>query len=486
MSHPTSDLRLALHADSNRLSGRPGRRGAAALLAAAMLAGPAFAADPPDLVALSIAGPGQVEIGAISSVNTFVVNLGGPLTGDIEFDILLTQDLVIDESDTLVLAHSTSFVGALNVPIQIPPSLTPGTYNWALRVKPQDTEVTTFNNEIIGGEVTLFVLDLCLSSTASIEASTIQGGDDPATIQRQVANCGSGGAILIFSVSAEPAAPWLTVTPSTSFVVAGGQPQPIQISFDAAGLAPGEYATTLRFQSFSNPLDFELIPVSLTIGEARFDVGDALIGEIMTGYEEDVARFDMVAGEKLKLKFTTSFGNLKPQVDILDADDLVVDSFLFATSAKKSKGTFKAQATGEYRVRVTGRDGTLGAYVIDTARKLPKAASQQKVKATVDGAGAVEVELLALPDATLDFVAKPKSALKATLDATLSHPDEGALDISSYVQATEVGLEATGIPLPVLGAYTLRVTGAGDPGDKVKLVISPTQPAEGGATVLIP
>lgn len=458
----------------------------AAVLTASLLAAPASAQEPPDLVALSVQGPGQAQLGSSASVNTFIVNLGGPLVGDIEFDILLTNDLVIDGGDTVVLAHSTAFVGALNVPVTIPMSLSPGTYNWAIRVSPQATEVTTFNNEVIGGQVQLFVLDLCVDSNAPIVASTVQGGDNPSGKTLEISNCGTGGAILIFNASVEPAVPWLSVSPTTSFVVAGGQPQKVEVKFNAAGLSIGDHVTSLRLANFADASDFELIPITLTIGEARFDVGDSLIGEIFDPADTDVARFDMIAGEKMMIKFTTSFGNIKPLVEILGAGDVVLESWTFKTSAKNSKQTFKAKANGEYRIRISGRLGTLGAYVVKTSRKLPKAAQEKHLKIKADSSGTVEVAVRALAGATLDFSAEPKGKNKATLAAQLADPIGTILDISALVQETATGgVLAVGIPLEDLGDYILSVDGVAA-GKTVKVTIVPTQPAPGIATVLIP
>lgn len=459
-------------------------RASAALFAAGLFASPALA-QAPDLVALSIQGPGQSQLGASASVNTFIVNLGGPLVGDIEFDILLSQDLTIDESDTVVLEHSTAFVGALNVPVTIPDTLSPGTYNWGIRVKPQATEVTTFNNEVLGGQVDLFLLDLVLDTNAPIAVSTVQGGADPSDITLQATNAGSGGAILIFNASMEPSVPWVSVTPTTSFVVAGGLAQPVVISFNTSGLPVGEHVTALRIASFADPTDFELIPITLTIGEAHFDIGDTLIGEILDPADDDVALFEMVAGEKLQVKFTTSFGNIKPTVEIISEDTGLVDTWNFKNKAQNSKQTFKAKSSGLYRLRIIGRDGTLGAYVVKTARKLPKKALEQRLKVKAGGTGLVQVAVRALSGATLDFTAEPKGG-SSTLAVQIADPNGGTLDISGLVQQTSSGgLDAAGVPMNDVGEYLMTITGVGN-GKKVKLVITPTQPDAGTTTVLVP
>ena len=439
----------------------------------------------PDLVALSVQGPDSAQVGGFAFVNTFIVNLGGPLTGTIDFEILLSEDLVIDASDVVVTQISTGFVGALNNAVTIP-DLPPGKYNWALRVSQTTDEVVTFNNEIVGGQTNLFEIDLCLDSTKAVSASAFKGATNPADHVIEVSNCGSGGSIMIFTATFDPPAPWLKVTPGTSFAVAGGTGQPVSLKFDVTGLEVGEYATQVLFQNFNKPSDFEIVPVTLTIGEARFVPGDTLLGEIEEG-DVDEALFDAVKGMTLSIKFTTTFGNLKPTIDIIDDQNATVKSWKLKSGANKIKKSVKLKKTGTYRLRVTSRKQSLGAYEITTKRNLPKKAEPLVTKATADDSLTADVKVLSLADATLALVVDPTKKHTGTVDVSVYDPSGLPVDIGAFVTSTKSGgIALSGLPLPDLGAYIVRVGGFGAAGEKVKVTTDPTQPAPGAAIVIVP
>lgn len=433
-------------------------------------------AEPPDLVALSVQGPDAAQIGGTVSVNTFVVNLGGPLQGSIDYDILLSQDLVIDASDVLVQSVSVGFVGAINNPVQIPASLTPGMYVWALRVATSNGEGVVFNNAIIGGQVNLFVIDLCLDSTAPLSVATVEGAPAPADHVIQVSNCGSGGAVLIFTVSTEPPVAWLDVTPGTSFAVAGGTPQAVTLKFDSGGLAPGTYTTVVRVANFNKASDVELVPVSLTVGQVTFVPGDLLLGSV-AGAEVDEAWFDALKGQTLDLKVTTTFGNIKPVISIVDEGGNELIEWNLPSAAKKVKKTVKIPATGTWRLRIGTRAGTLGSYEVITDSKLPKKASMQSFKLSPTNGLMADVKVLALMGATLDLRVEPKGSFQGPVQAVLIAPSGQVVASTTQMLTTTLGgVQASGLELPELGEYLLRVSGFTSATDQVKVDVTPTQP----------
>ncbi len=80
----------------------------------------------------------------------------------------------------------------------------------------------------------------------------------------------SGAAPLTFEIS-EPAA-WLSENPISSTVLAGGS-LPVDIVFDATGLAPGDYTANLIINSNSyDPVDTPLVPIVMHVMDSNVTV----------------------------------------------------------------------------------------------------------------------------------------------------------------------------------------------------------------------
>lgn len=458
----------------------------AALLSAAQGAEAADAA--PDVLALSVQGPTQALVGSTVSVNTIVINLGGAFSGDYAFDVLLSTDTTVDAGDIVTASVSSAVLGSLTVACAIPSDLTPGTYNWAMRIDPLAGETETHNNSILGGQVEVFVIDLQVSGASAVNAAALVGGDNPDSLALDVANAGSADGILIFTVTEYPEASWLAVNPSTSFAVAGGSAQRVTLSFDITGLAAGEYATQLIFLNFQDATDYTVLPVTLTIGEVTFLPGDELLGEIDSLGKTSEALFSAVEGMKLRIKVSSDTGNLKPVVSILDEDGALVRSWEFRHSEKKVKKTVKLPATGVYRLRVAGADDSIGSYRISTKAILPSRAKSFTEKVKPDsGTNTAAVTLLSLAGALLDVKVTPAEKFSgAEVDLAVAAPGGSALDISGHeIRLDNGGVSATGLTLNAAGEYVLNIAGFGGDDEKVKVKVELEQEL-GDTTVLLP
>ncbi|MBI4880715.1 MAG: hypothetical protein HY812_13810 [Planctomycetes bacterium] len=463
------------------------------LLAASVLAlaaAPAASADdpPPDLLALAIQGPGTALVGTVVVVNVMVVNLGGPFSGDYSLDVFLSLDETIGPEDTVVATFSTSLIGSLTVSTNIPPDLPPDIYRWAVRIAPVPGEEVIFNNEILGGMTEVYQVDLEFDGPAELSAACELEGAAPAPQTVYVRNTGSANGILVFTVTEYPAASWLAVTPSASFALGGGDPQPVVISFNADGLAVGEYASSLIFLNYADPLDHAIIPVTLVVGEATIDAGDLIVGEIESANDSDEALFAGVEGMRLNLGVSSYTGNVRPVVSVLTADLQLIKSWTIPHSAKQVKKSVKLPASGMFRLRIEGDGDSLGAYVVGTKRKLPAAAKPFHGKVKPDKAtGLAQVTLLGLPVGEFGFCVEPTKGFSGTINLTLVRPGGQALDISSMaVPLANGGIEATGVTLEDLGAYTLVISGFGGNKEKVEVEVTPKQAPPGAATVLLP
>ncbi|MFG0317357.1 MAG: hypothetical protein ACF8XB_08800, partial [Planctomycetota bacterium JB042] len=86
------------------------RWGGAAIAAALLAAPDARAGDPPNLVAKTISGPGQVEVDSKVLATVRIENLGGALAGDYTAHVVLSQDLTIDLNDPIVATIEDDFI----------------------------------------------------------------------------------------------------------------------------------------------------------------------------------------------------------------------------------------------------------------------------------------------------------------------------------------------------------------------------------------
>jgi hypothetical protein len=460
----------------------------AALASAFAVAPSALADTPPDLIALSVSGPGQTQIGTPATVNLFVVNLGGPLVGSYTANIYLSTDTTIDVGDTLFSSVSSSFVGALTTTATVPESLSAGIYNFLMRIEPAAGETVTFNNDIIGNSIAAFTVDLQVEDASPIAAFATADGNDPPTHILAVKNGGSEDGILVFTAAEYPAVDWLSITPTSSFALANNPANQIEVRFDVEGLAPGVYQTQIALVNFNDVDDHELIPVTLTVGKSRMNPGDRLIGEVETPGEKDEVAFDAIAGMKVRVRVQATSGDLKPKLSLIDPSQNVIKEYVLKHSARGLRKNLVMPTSGEYTLRIEGANGTVGDYLIQTSRKLPKKAkpASLKIKPT-NGANVAYISLLGLPLADLDFVVAPTKSFKAQPIVSLKKPDGFYLDISANTQAQpNRNVVGADVMLAAAGEYVLEITGFVSPKETLKVKLVPTQPAAGNSSVLLP
>jgi len=462
----------------------------AAVVGIVVAAAPLAHGQDPDLLAFNAQGPGQAQLGTNLTVNALVLSLGGALPNeDITLEILISEDTTIDGSDLVIGTKDVNVVGSFTVVCFLPESVATGPYNFALRVLPVTGETNLTNNEVLGSQVNIFDTDLCIVDTPPTlnVAATVDGPNpDPVTVL--VGNCAPTSAgILVFTIFELTPAPWLDVTPSAGFVIAGFEPQPVSLLFNTAGLPTGVYSTTLQFVNFGDPGDTEFVTVNLSVDDVTVRPGDLILGTIAEGGESDEAVIEGVEGMKLKLRINAQTGNLRPKVSIIDkVTGTVIRSWVLKHKSKPIKKSTKLPATAVYTIRVEGDGGTVGAYEIATSMKLPPTAVKFKTKVKPDtGTSAGTVELLGLPGGDLDFKVKPKS-FTGPLTLTFQRPTGGGLDISANTQAQQDGSTlVSDVPLDDLGTYTIGLDGFAADAEKVKITVTPTQPT-GNAAVILP
>jgi hypothetical protein len=209
----------------------------------------------------------------------------------------------------------------------------------------------------------------------------------------------------------------LSITPTSSFALANNPANQIEVRFDVEGLAPGVYQTQIALVNFNDVDDHELIPVTLTVGKSRMNPGDRLIGEVETPGEKDEVAFDAIAGMKVRVRVQATSGDLKPKLSLIDPSQNVIKEYVLKHSARGLRKNLVMPTSGEYTLRIEGANGTVGDYLIQTSRKLPKKAkpASLKIKPT-NGANVAYISLLGLPLADLDFVVAPDQELQGPAD----------------------------------------------------------------------
>ncbi len=233
--------------------------------------------------------------------------------------------------------------------------------------------------------------------------------------------------------------------------------------------------------------DFALIPDEVaalhaaTAANASLLPGTTLEGTIDEG-DSDAIEVNGLKGMKLRLGAAVLSGDLKPRVRLVDGEGKTVKTVSFKKKAKPQWKTLSIGKTGAYTLLVDGKNGTAGAFRIETAAKYPGAASS--LSKTLSGKGP-SLDLLALPGATCDVVVAPKKKFDAVPELALESPAGAALDLSAYLSASAEG-EATlsALPLEELGAYGLAITNAPSKKSKAKVTLTVTQPIGAGTRTI--
>lgn len=206
-------------------------------------------------------------------------------------------------------------------------------------------------------------------------------------------------------------------------------------------------------------------------------------GLISSAIDEDVVSIEDVAGSKITVVAKRDSGNgMKPDVDILDANFAVLDSTAFKTKTSDSAEikNFPLPSTGTFHVRVRTVNGFTGTYSLTLKGKPPK--KPDIGPGTISSAGEVD---------GLSFVARSQSKLSGSIERTGGNLIPLAIELVSptgvlvplpgnkaKLNSAQNTLTLTGIGLPSIGSYQLRITGqAGTTGGYVvNFKVTPPKP----------
>ncbi len=441
-----------------------------------------------DLRATTVNGPGQVYVGSTVHATIKIDNLGDPLIGGYVAQVVLSEDVVIDASDTVVGSVTSDVLGSQTVGCTIPFGLPDVPHVWGLHVMaPGDDDVT--NNWNVGPFVNVFYVDLALDDPSPITVAVNAFGPVPDPIPVTVNNVGTPSSIVVFDVEELTPADWLMVDAPNSFAVGGFPGNDVFLRIDHAGLVPGVYTTTLRFRNSYYMDDYEDLDLTLVVGRAVFKPGDKIFGQIAGAGDIDELEFDAVAGMKLVVRVRSSSGDIVPKLSLVDPDGYVDDVVVFKHSKQLVKKLLKAKGSGRYVLRVEGKKGTKGGYAIKTHRKMPKSANAhtRKFKGLGYEEAAVAPALL-LPGGTLEYAIAPNSKFEGPLGLSVKLPAGSLMDLSGAMDVLPNGtVKIEGLDNEdACGCFELWIDGfGGGPKEKVKVMVLPTQPQQGKGKVYV-
>ncbi|MFN0206640.1 MAG: SBBP repeat-containing protein [Planctomycetota bacterium] len=307
-----------------------------------------------------------------------------------------------------------------------------------------------------------------------------------------ILNCGSPDSTLNFTITESLIdVPWLAESANVGSVVFGATPATIDLTFDSTGLPLGSVTTTLQIQNTNDLDEIVEIPVLFVIENGTvtpFESGDTLSGVIDFQGESDIGSFTALKGMTLQIGVTVTLGDLKPIVELIDENDIVIKTHLLKNSANLQKKMFTFTADGDYRIRFRGVGATTGSFTCTTKLKLPKDAKSFTKKNAVPKVNGLPVDfkIRLLAGALLNFTVDPTTPITGPLAISLFDPDEAVINIAPFTQVFGTdGLQCANFPATAAGQYTVRVTGLATKLEKATVAITPAQPA-GGAQVVLP
>jgi len=360
---------------------------------------------PPDIKAISFVGPSTVMIGESKAVTMAAKNDGGPLSGQLEYGVYLSDNANITAGDFLLGKYKTD-LSSQTWSQQLPPmpaNVAPGSYFWGFILDKAPGEATSSDNDMLGNQVVVKAKpaqpDLCLASTNAIVMSMKAGGAAP-TASIQVQNCGDTASVLNWSAQSPS---FVGLSPSSGSLTAGAT-QMVQVKFKS-GLAIGTYQSTLQIKNAQNASDSESVAIKLIVGIETFQAGETLTGLFDSLGNHRVMAFWGSHG-KFVLKAKALGPGMKMRVSILRPN-----GSLLATKVlkKKKKAGFKLDTSGQHRL-VLEPMSAAGSYILKTKLKVKKSQS----KLLTDSEGSRQ---------TLDVTLPPLSRLDVS--ATANHRFRG-------------------------------------------------------------
>ena len=459
-----------------------------ALLAALMAPSATASEEAPDLKAVFVNGPGQVVADSNVLATLRIENHGAPLVGNYVAHVVLSQDLVIDETDTVVATLDDDFLGAQSVSCHIPHGMPDVQHAWGLRIEPAAGETNLADNWAVGPFTNVLFVDLELVDDAPIEAFVRAADETLEPIPVSLTNVGTPNSIVVFTTELLTPAPWLEIDAPSSFAVAG-QTNDVFFEVSHDGLSPGTYSTTVRFQNVYHADDYEDLSLTLTVGPAYFRPGDKIHGQIGTKADIDELEFDAVEGQKLVIRYKNQKGSLSARISILDEKGTVEASKVFK---HKKGGTLKkilkAKSSGRKTLRIESHKGA-GQYSILTKRRMPKEARPRVVKLKgLSEESVVDATMLLLPGGRIDVGADPNASFTGDLGMGLLGPSGFVYDVAGLTLADPSGgflLEGLEVGNDC-GAFKVSLHGfGGGKKAKVKLRLMPWQPQQGKGKVYV-
>ncbi|MFH0945977.1 MAG: hypothetical protein V2A76_12320 [Planctomycetota bacterium] len=448
----------------------------------------------PDLVVTEIAGPAEAYVGDMMLINLAIENWGTPLGVGYEYqtDLVISTDQVLDGSDTVL---DSFMIGQSNLGLQqrtlpVPTSFSEGNYYLGLRiVDPVPGDVNPANNSKVSDLFQIVRTNLQLEDGSPLIAFVRTPEPAGPNVPVRVNNVGTDQSILLYTVTNLGAVPWLSLDPTTGVSVSGADGSDINLQFNHAGLLPGDYFTTLRFQNDLIPSDFQDLSVQLTVGEAYFMPGQVFEGQITGPGDLDTITFDGIKGLVVTLRTKSLAGNIKPVLTVIDPDGIVEAVLQFKHSGTFVNKKVKLAKSGTYTVEVTGKGLSTGSYRVRTDRLLPMKAKPRTIKLrNPAGGGNDEVDVLILPGAILEYRVNPNGLFTGPATTALTTPLGGTFDISGNTVLNPDGsLVVSDLHLNVAGRFVIGVHGWGaNPDAKATVQILPIQPPRAEGTIYLP
>lgn len=219
---------------------------------------------------------------------------------------------------------------------------------------------------------------------------------------------------------------------------------------------------------------------------AWFRPGDVLKAMPGAAGDVDTGLFYGLSGSKLRCDVITPVAAL---LRLAKLDGVVVKQFALDPSTGGVTKSFKIKSSGLYTLQIEFQN-TAGAEAMLTTywAKLPKAAKSihlSSVKPSKPGEP-IEIQILALPGASVSGVVAPSNKFKGSPLAALVSPDGGAVSGAPFGPNDAAG----NVNLPLIelaqpGKYLLRVDGFATKSDAVTVDLYLHQPTASSATIVI-
>lgn len=438
-----------------------------------------------EIEAKSLVVPGQANAGASIAASADIRIVGDLAGGSVHLEIVWTDDAVLDANDPVIGSLAVTFEGIHGLTAKLPVSATAGPHHVALRAVPMPDEVVRTDNLVFADPIEILVPQVHFASNAPLVFQATST-DPTLAADVQVVNDGTAGSFGFFDLTLQKPTSWLEVSAASGVAVAGGAPGIASLLVHAEGLVPGVYSNALLLTTPSAPHATQILPVQLVVGAPWFTPGDRVRTTLAPGAATEL-RFETLAGMKLGVVATelNKGGRLEVWVRPagFDVNEPVSVPHKLLKAVKK-KALLKTPTSGTYFLRLTNPTAAPLTFEVQTARFLPKAAlpfttTLRKV--------APEVTALLLPGGTVDATLLANAYVAGPLAISATCAIGSLSGLGQYtVLATPDALVVTDLPVPAGPFVTVRAENFGDHAKaRVKLKLTPKQPAAGNATIVL-